>query len=96
MQKIKPAVEELCKELGLRYQVEENDGRIYVDLSGGGGGTGYVDEQPPPLPGNFGYQYGQGYQQGGYGPGQQSQPQQEEEQDLLTQICLACKSCTVM
>lgn len=101
VQKIKPAVEELCRELGLRYRTEENEGRMYVDLSGGGDGTGYVDEQPPPLPGDFGHQYGQGYQQGGYGgggygAGPQPQPQQEEEQDLLTLICSACKSCTVM
>jgi len=103
VQKIKPAIEELCRELGLRYRTEENEGRIYVDLSGGGHGTGYVDEQPPPLPGDFGHQYGQGYQQGGYGgggygagPQPQPQPQQEEEQDLLTLIFSACKSCTVM
>ena len=101
MQKIKPAVEELCKELGLRYRAEENDGRIYVDLSGGGDGTGYVNEPPPPLPGNFGHQYGQGYEQGGYGGGgygqsQQPQPQQDEEQDLLKLIFSTCKCCIVM
>jgi len=76
--------------------MEENEGRIYVDLSGGDG-TGYVNEPPPPLPGNFGNQYGQGYSGAGYGAGQQPlQQQQEDEQDLLTQIFTACKCCALM
>lgn len=35
IQKIKPKVEEVCRELGLQYHTEENEGRIYVDLKGG-------------------------------------------------------------
>ncbi|PHH91833.1 hypothetical protein CDD83_10083 [Cordyceps sp. RAO-2017] len=35
VQKIKPKVEELCRELGLKYRTEENAGRIYINLQGG-------------------------------------------------------------
>jgi hypothetical protein len=36
IQKIKPRVEEVCRELGLQYHTEENEGRIYINLQGGG------------------------------------------------------------
>ena len=35
VQKIKPRVEQVCRELGLQYATEENEGRIYVNLQGG-------------------------------------------------------------
>lgn len=35
VQKIKPRVEKVCRELGLQYATEENAGRIYVNLTGG-------------------------------------------------------------
>ncbi|RAH40981.1 Smr domain-containing protein [Aspergillus brunneoviolaceus CBS 621.78] len=35
VQKIKPRVEQVCRELGLQYATEENAGRIYVNLTGG-------------------------------------------------------------
>lgn len=35
IQKIKPRVEQVCRELGLQYASEENAGRIYVNLTGG-------------------------------------------------------------
>lgn len=35
VQKIKPAVEEVCRELGLQYNTEANAGMIYVNLQGG-------------------------------------------------------------
>lgn len=38
IQKIKPRVEKVCQELGLQYHTEHNEGRIYVDLTGGQGG----------------------------------------------------------
>ncbi|KAK4639402.1 hypothetical protein QC761_707960 [Podospora bellae-mahoneyi] len=44
VRKIKPRVEQLCRELGLDYATEENEGRIYVDLGGN------RVEAPPPLP----------------------------------------------
>ena len=38
VQKIKPRVEEVCRELGLQCHTEENEGRMYIDLGGEGGG----------------------------------------------------------
>ncbi|KAI5305263.1 histone methyltransferase set2 [Ascosphaera pollenicola] len=35
VQKIKPAVEKVCDQLGLQHRVEPNAGRIYVNLTGG-------------------------------------------------------------
>ncbi|KAI4098784.1 MAG: hypothetical protein LQ339_006284 [Xanthoria mediterranea] len=40
IQKIKPRVEELCREQGLQYATEHNAGRIYINLQGG----------PPQMP----------------------------------------------
>ncbi|KAH6624281.1 hypothetical protein B0J18DRAFT_427800 [Chaetomium sp. MPI-SDFR-AT-0129] len=64
VQKIKPRVERVCQEFGLDYATEENEGRIYVDLTGG------RVSAPPPLPaqpsGNLG-----GYGGGGGGHYQQ-------------------------
>lgn len=86
VQKIKPRVEQVCRELGLQYQTEENEGRIYVDLQGGA-----VGSMPPPpqhpqygggggYPGQHGGQQHGGQQHGGqqhggqhYGGGQQQQ-----------------------
>ncbi|KAF2658622.1 DUF1771-domain-containing protein [Lophiostoma macrostomum CBS 122681] len=70
VQKIKPRVEQVCRELGLQYRTEENEGRIFVNLQGGA-----VHEMPPPP--QFGGGYSGGYggypgqQQGGYQGGQQ-------------------------
>ncbi|KAL2137357.1 hypothetical protein VTI74DRAFT_3297 [Chaetomium olivicolor] len=57
VQKLKPRVEQLCRELGLDYATEENEGRIYVNLKG------QSVDAPPPLPAQP-----EGYQ-GGYGGG---------------------------
>lgn len=92
VQKIKPRVEQVCRELGLQYQTEENEGRIYVDLQGGA-----VHQMPPPpqhpqyggggYPGqhggqNYGQQHG-GQQHGGQpqhgGQHQNNQNNQNEE-----------------
>jgi hypothetical protein len=35
VQKIKPRVEQVCRELGLQYNTEQNEGRIYINLQGG-------------------------------------------------------------
>lgn len=35
VQKIKPRVEQVCRELGLQYNTEQNEGRIYVNLQPG-------------------------------------------------------------
>lgn len=68
VQKIKPKVEELCRELGLKYRTEENAGRMYINLQGG----------EPLGPGET----QQGQQQGGghYKPPQQQQGQQQQHQ----------------
>jgi DNA-nicking Smr family endonuclease len=83
VQKIKPKVEEICRELGLQYNTEQNEGRIYIDLRQGGG------HGAPQMPA-FDYgkqhqpqhaQYGQPHHataypmSGGY-PGQQQQQMQ--------------------
>jgi hypothetical protein len=34
VQKIKPRVEQVCRQLGLQYSTEDNEGRIYVKLDG--------------------------------------------------------------
>lgn len=86
VQKLKPRVEAICRELGLEYNTEHNEGRIYVDLKQGGGGHG----GPPNMPA-FDYgkqhqpqhaQYGQPHHttaypmSGGYPGQQQQQPMQ--------------------
>lgn len=84
VQKIKPKVEELCRELGLRYHTdEENEGRIFINLQGGEPHT-----KPPHQQGGYQQQHG-GYQQGGhqqqqgqhgYPGGQQQQHHQQQQQ----------------
>lgn len=65
VQKIKPAVEEVCRELGLQYNTEANAGMIYVNLQGGAAvpPSGY---QPPA----WQQHGGQGQQHGGQHGGQ--------------------------
>lgn len=99
VQRIKPAVERLCQQQGLRFWTEENDGRIYVDLSGQGGG---YQQGPPPqgLHGQVGNQYGHGYQSGGYGGGYgvgQGGQQEQVVEDLVSGLLKCLRSCcTVM
>ncbi|KAI0541505.1 DUF1771-domain-containing protein [Xylaria digitata] len=103
-QRIKPAVEELCRDLGLRYETEENAGRVYVDLQSSG-----VSHTPPSHPqpatqhGGYGDQPYGGYQQQHY-PSQQQQhhggqSQEEQQYDevekLLTKL-FKKYCCTVM
>jgi DNA-nicking Smr family endonuclease len=72
VQKIKPRVEQVCRELGLQYRTEENEGRIFVNLQGG-----EVGHMPPPpvAPGYPGGQHAGGGYGGGHG-GQQHGGQQ--------------------
>ncbi|PTB67863.1 DUF1771-domain-containing protein [Trichoderma citrinoviride] len=79
VQKLKPKVEELCRELGLRYSVEDNEGRIYINLQGGepvpppsrppqhGGGQHRPPQHRPPQ----------------HQPPQEEYPPEEEEEGLL-------------
>ena len=91
VQKLKPRVERLCRELGLDYATEENEGRIYVDLRGRGGrGRRHhaAASRPPPLPDQpHGYQGDQSASRPHRRPQrqrpqrrQQQQQQQEEEE----------------
>lgn len=55
MQKIKPMVEKMCRELGLRYRTEENKGRIFIDfgfnsVSGTGGWPHHRPQHQPHRP----------------------------------------------
>ncbi|KAI7973590.1 hypothetical protein EIK77_004196 [Talaromyces pinophilus] len=71
VQKIKPRVEQVCRELGLQYATEENAGRIYINLTGG----------PAEMPPYQQHQQQQPHYGGGGGyPGQQPQQQQYGQQ----------------
>ncbi|KAL2869282.1 Smr domain-containing protein [Aspergillus lucknowensis] len=77
VQKIKPRVEQVCRELGLQYATEENEGRIYVNLTGG--------------PANMGSKpsHGHGQGHGGQYPSHQQhhhQQQQGGNQDQVEQV----------
>jgi hypothetical protein len=89
IQKIKPRVEQICQQLGLNYQTEANEGRMYIDL------TGAPVHSIPPPPSGYGQhwggqhqgsqqhggqqQYG-GQQQGGYASQQHGGYQQQQQQ----------------
>jgi hypothetical protein len=95
VQKIKPRVEQVCRELGLQYKTEANEGRMYVNLQGG-----EVGHMPPPPQGYGGYpgggqqqhggQHGGGQYAGGHGQqhgGQQhGQQQQQGGNDEIEQM----------
>ncbi|KAI0166566.1 Smr domain protein [Xylariaceae sp. FL1272] len=68
VQKLKPRVEQVCRQLGLQYATEDNAGRIYINLQGG-----EVTHMPPMPQQPHGYQGGYGNQ---YHGGQQHQQQQ--------------------
>ena len=78
IQKIKPRVEQVCRELGLQYTTEDNAGRIYINLSGGEAVMPPVSHHAAPHPSHQQY------------PGQQNQPyhaqQQPQQQDELEQV----------
>ncbi|KAF1815616.1 Smr-domain-containing protein [Eremomyces bilateralis CBS 781.70] len=56
--KLRQAVEELLREEGLQFQVEQNQGRLYVNLAGG--------PAILPQPGHPGASSGHGHAQGGH------------------------------
>lgn len=95
IQKIKPRVEQVCQELGLQYHTEPNEGRIYVNLTGGkvdmqhvNNWQGYQSGYSNGGYGGGGYP-GQGQQQGGYQqhsqPAYQQQPQYQQQQQQQQQ-----------
>ncbi|RDA89110.1 hypothetical protein CP532_2292 [Ophiocordyceps camponoti-leonardi (nom. inval.)] len=96
VQKLKPKVEELCRELGLRYQTEENAGRIYINLQGG---EPVPPQQQPyhPPPHHHQQQPHHPPPQHQQPPPQQQQPAQQEVdiiQRVLQKLEKAC--CVVM
>ncbi|KAL2016236.1 hypothetical protein VTK56DRAFT_4041 [Thermocarpiscus australiensis] len=90
VQKLKPRVEQLCQELGLDYATEENEGRIYVDLTGRRVGA------PPPLPaqphGHRSSHGGAHHAEGGsyHQRPAQHHPQREEDDDILNCLKGCC------
>ncbi|KAI1094746.1 Smr domain protein [Rostrohypoxylon terebratum] len=88
VQKIKPRVEQVCRELGLQYATEENTGRIYVNLQGG------EAVMPPPSTHQGGNDYpgsgrpthgGQQQTQHGHHGGQSQHHQQQQQQQQQEQ-----------
>lgn len=86
IQKIKPRVEQVCRELGLQYHTEPNAGRMYINLQGGPADSvphyDYQQHQQPQHE-NYGkphyesaYPMGNMPNYGGGYPGQQQQQQQ--------------------
>lgn len=75
VQKLKPRVEQVCRDLGLQYATEENAGRIYVNLTGG----------PADMPPEQHYQQPQHYGGEYHTTPQHQQPQQQPQQAQQTQ-----------
>ncbi|OXV10778.1 hypothetical protein Egran_01463 [Elaphomyces granulatus] len=86
IQKLRPRVEQVCREMGLQYTTEENAGRIYVNLTGG--------PAVPPPEHHSGYSSPHHQQQqqhhGGYSqhPPQQQQQQQQDDVEQLVDTLL--------
>ncbi|KAB8250410.1 smr family protein [Aspergillus flavus] len=80
VQKIKPRVEQVCRELGLQYATEENAGRIYVNLTGGP-----ADMSEVPAHSGYGQSHGQYPGQQQHQQPQQHQPQQQQHQQQQQQ-----------
>ncbi|KAF8251283.1 DUF1771-domain-containing protein [Wilcoxina mikolae CBS 423.85] len=90
VRKLAPAVERICRGLGLRYREEENEGRVYVWLRPGTGGEGVV----PPGWGQHQQHHGQqqqhhGQQQQQHGGHHGGQHQQQQQPDLLQEAAKA-------
>ncbi|KZF23625.1 Smr-domain-containing protein [Xylona heveae TC161] len=89
LQKLKPKVEQLCRDLGLNYETEENAGRIYINLQGGPVQkpspqhfAGHPSQQERPQQYQPGYP---GQQQQPY-YGRQEQPQQQQQQQQPDEV----------
>ena len=74
VQKIKPRVEAVCRDLGLQYTTENNEGRVYVNLTGG------PAVMPPYHP--------HGPQHHPPPHGHHPQNQQQDEVEQVVQFCL--------
>ncbi|KAL1836370.1 hypothetical protein VTJ49DRAFT_5234 [Mycothermus thermophilus] len=93
VQKLKPCVERLCRDLGLDYATEDNEGRIYVDLRGR-----KVDSPPPmsrPSRDDGDGEHRPQRPQRPHRPHHQRPPPPKEEEDEGILACLKV-CCTVM
>lgn len=79
IQKIKPRVEQVCRELGLQYATEENAGRIYVNLTGG-------EAVMPPYPSHQVPQHTSHQYPGHQTHQQQRPPQQDEVEQVVNAV----------
>ncbi|OOQ82484.1 Smr domain protein [Penicillium brasilianum] len=85
IQKIKPRVEQVCKELGLQYATEDNAGRIYVNLTGGEAVMPSYPSHQAPHHGGGGQSY-PGHQQQQHHQQQQQHQQQPQQQDEIEKV----------
>ncbi|OJD16422.1 hypothetical protein AJ78_03409 [Emergomyces pasteurianus Ep9510] len=76
VQKLKPRVQQVCRDLGLQYTTEDNSGRIYVNLTGG----------PAHLPATHPHQAPHQQQPHHYNQQQQQQQQHGQRPDELQQV----------
>lgn len=99
IQKIKPRVEQICQQEGLQYNMEPNEGRIYINL------TGELATVMPPMgqgyPGAQQQQQQYGGQQPQYYGGQQQQygtgqGQSQEEEEVVEKLVKKFCCCVVM
>ncbi|KAI9802673.1 MAG: hypothetical protein M1825_002695 [Sarcosagium campestre] len=107
IQKIKPRVEQVCRELGLQYQTEANAGRMYINLTGGPAHMPSDISYGPGYGAHQGYSGGQQQHGGQHGGGQhhggqhQQQHQQQDEiekaaRKYLPKLLHKLGCCTVM
>ncbi|RYP10739.1 hypothetical protein DL765_008007 [Monosporascus sp. GIB2] len=91
VQKLKPRVEQVCHDLGLRYRTEENEGRIYVNLQGG-------EAVPPPDEDPYDPHHGHHHGHGGHHHHHQQQPQQEADtiEDLFSKFARKLADCCII
>ncbi|KAK2807923.1 hypothetical protein FQN50_005165 [Emmonsiellopsis sp. PD_5] len=78
--RLKPRVEQVCRELGLQYATEDNTGRIYVNLTGG------PAEMPPHQPHHAPQQQHHAPQQQHHAPHHQPHQQQQQKPDEIQQV----------
>ncbi|RDA93595.1 hypothetical protein CP533_6131 [Ophiocordyceps camponoti-saundersi (nom. inval.)] len=96
VQKLKPKVEELCRELGLRYQTEENAGRIYINLQGGEPVPPQQPHHPPPSHHQQPHHPPPSHHQQPHHPPAQQQPPQQQEDIIPRLIRKLEKACCVV
>ncbi|PGH13917.1 hypothetical protein AJ79_03332 [Helicocarpus griseus UAMH5409] len=80
VQKLKPRVEQVCRDLGLQYATEENSGRIYVNLTGG------PAHMPSEQPHHHPHQPHHQPAQHAHPQPHHQQPQHEQKPDEIQQV----------